>query len=88
MNLNLQANSVGIYQISKMACIPVTLAVQYVFYKQYISISIAATLVPLTIGVYMATVYDVEANFQGTIYATCAVLATSLSQIFTRYCET
>jgi solute carrier family 35 protein E3 len=84
MNLNLQANSVGIYQISKLACIPITLAIQYVFYNQTISTNIAWTLAPLSLGVYLATVYDVEANFTGTIFAICAVLATSLAQIFTR----
>lgn len=83
MNLNLQTNSVGIYQLSKLACIPVTLIVQYFFYQQTITRQVALTLVPLTIGLGIATVYDMEANFLGTMYAAAAVFATALGQIFT-----
>ena len=37
MNLNLQYNSVGFYQLSKLVCIPFTLSVQYVFYDIRVS---------------------------------------------------
>lgn len=83
MNLNLNENSVGIYQMSKLACIPVTLVLQYMLFRQTISKDIAITLVPMMIGVGLSTVYDVDANFLGTIYATLAVIATALAQIFT-----
>ena len=33
MNLNLAYNSVGFYQISKLACIPLTIFIQYIFYN-------------------------------------------------------
>ena len=83
MNLNLNENSVGIYQMSKLACIPVTIGLQYLLYHQTITQDVAWTLVPLTIGVGLSTVYDVDANYLGTIYAILAVLATALAQIFT-----
>lgn len=41
------------------------------------------TLIPITIGVGVATVYDVSVNLVGTIFAVCAVLFTALAQIFT-----
>ena len=41
------------------------------------------TLLPLLIGMALATVYDVSMNLRGTIFAVFAVLFTSCAQIFT-----
>lgn len=79
MNLNLSYNSVGFYQVtqmyfllsvylwqlSKLACIPFTLIVQYFAYKQSVSRSVQLTLVPITFGVGYATVYDLDLNAVG-----------------------
>ena len=54
MNLNLSHNSVGFYQLSKLICIPVTLAIQYFAYKQTVSRLIQFTLVPILFGVGFA----------------------------------
>jgi len=83
MNLNLSYNSVGFYQISKLACIPFTLMVQYMAYKQSVSRSVQMTLIPITFGVGYATVYDLSVNTVGFVFASCAVVATALAQIFT-----
>jgi hypothetical protein len=83
MNLNLSHNSVGFYQLSKLACIPVTLLIQYVIYTQTVSKMVLYTLVPISLGVGYATVYDLDINFVGLIFATCAVVATAVAQIFT-----
>ena len=83
MNLNLQYNSVGFYQLSKLACIPFTLAVQYIAYNQRISSKVQMCLLPITFGVGYATVYDLDMNFVGSCFAVCAVVATSMAQIFT-----
>mmetsp|Transcript_23359 Transcript_23359/g.21248 ORF Transcript_23359/g.21248 Transcript_23359/m.21248 type:complete len:306 (+) Transcript_23359:76-993(+) len=83
MNLNLSYNTVGFYQLSKLACIPFTLFVQYLAYKQSVSKVVQLTLIPITFGVGYATVYDVNVNVIGSIFATVAVVATSLAQIFT-----
>jgi hypothetical protein len=83
MNLNLSHNSVGFYQLSKLACIPFTLLVQFLFYNQSVSRSVQVTLIPITFGVGYATVYDMNVNFVGTVFAVCAVVATALAQIFT-----
>lgn len=83
MNLNLSYNSVGFYQLSKLVCIPFTLAVQYVAYKQSVSRAVQLTLVPITFGVGYATVYDLSLNSVGLVFAVCAVVATALAQIFT-----
>ena len=83
MNLNLSSNSVGFYQLSKLACIPFTLAVQYVAYNTAVSKSVQLTLVPITFGVGYATVYDIDVRVMGLVFAVCAVIATSMAQIFT-----
>lgn len=83
MNLNLAHNSVGFYQLSKLACIPVTIAIERAFYGKTVPGPILLTLVPITIGVGIATVNDVSVNFVGTLFAAFAVLFTSLAQIFT-----
>lgn len=83
MNLNLSHNSVGFYQLSKLVCIPVTLAIQYFAYKQSVSRLIQFTLAPILFGVGFATVYDVEVHAIGLIFASFAVVATAVAQIFT-----
>mmetsp|Transcript_11657 Transcript_11657/g.12036 ORF Transcript_11657/g.12036 Transcript_11657/m.12036 type:complete len:310 (+) Transcript_11657:25-954(+) len=83
MNLTLSNNSVGFYQLSKLACIPVTLIIQYFVYNTTVNRTVQLTLVPITIGVGYATVYDLDVNFVGTVFACCGVIATALAQIFT-----
>lgn len=83
MNLNLAYNSVGFYQISKLACIPCTLLIQYFAYHQSVSRMVLLTLFPITLGVGYATVYDFSINTVGFIFATAAVIATAVAQIFT-----
>eukprot|EP00598_Pedospumella_elongata_P004019 CAMPEP_0184979676 /NCGR_PEP_ID=MMETSP1098-20130426/9866_1 /TAXON_ID=89044 /ORGANISM="Spumella elongata, Strain CCAP 955/1" /LENGTH=312 /DNA_ID=CAMNT_0027503005 /DNA_START=50 /DNA_END=988 /DNA_ORIENTATION=+ len=83
MNLNLSYNSVGFYQLSKLACIPFTLFVQYVAYKQSVPRLVQLTLIPISFGVGYATIYDLNLNMIGLVFATCAVVATALAQIFT-----
>eukprot|EP01033_Poteriospumella_lacustris_P008417 gene8418-6078_t len=83
MNLNLAYNSVGFYQLSKLACIPFTLLIQYLAYSQTVSTSVQLTLIPITFGVGYATVYDLNLNFWGFVFAALAVVATALAQIFT-----
>jgi solute carrier family 35 protein E3 len=83
MNLNLSHNSVGFYQLSKLACIPFTLLIQYIETRQAVPMNILLTLLPILFGVGYATVYDVSVNLYGTVIATLAVIATSVSQILT-----
>lgn len=83
MNLNLANNSVGFYQLSKLLCIPVTLVIQYFAYKSSVSNSVKLTLIPITCGVGYATVYDLDISLTGLVFATCAIIATAMSQIFT-----
>jgi len=84
MNVNLAKNSVGIYQLSKLSCIPTTVAIQYILFGTKISLETALALLPLCLGVAMATVSDVRVTVGGTLYAIAAILATVVSQILTK----
>lgn len=70
-------------QLSKLTCIPVTLIIQFVLYKQTVSNSVKLTLIPITLGVGYATVYDLDLNFTGLglcfVGNRCAGLACALS---------
>jgi hypothetical protein len=57
--------NIFIVQLSKLACIPFTLAIQYFLYSQSVSRKVQLTLVPITFGVGFATVYDLDINFAG-----------------------
>ena len=52
-------------QLSKLACIPFTLLVQYIAYKQSVPRLVQLTLLPITFGVGFATVYDLSLNTVG-----------------------
>ena len=84
MNLNLAYNSVGFYQLSKLMCIPFTIAVQRLVFRQEASRAVKLTLVPILLGVGLATVHDVSVNAAGTVFALVAVVFTTFSQIFTQ----
>jgi solute carrier family 35, member E3 len=84
MNLNLACNSVGFYQLSKLMCIPFTIAVQRLVFRQEASRAVKLTLVPILLGVGLATVHDVSVNLVGTVFAIVAVVFTTFSQIFTQ----
>ena len=52
-------------QLSKLACIPFTLFVQYVAYKQSVPRLVQLTLIPISFGVGYATIYDLNLNMIG-----------------------
>ena len=83
MNFNLGANSIGFYQMSKLACIPYMVFHKYLFQNQKFSKSELFSLLVLLIGVALFSISDVEMNFLGTIYAIIAVLSTSYNQLMT-----
>ena len=62
MNLNLAHNSVGFYQMSKLACVPATLVVQWLLYRTSTSTDTKLTLIPILVGIGIATVTDIDIN--------------------------
>lgn len=83
MNFNLGANSIGFYQMSKLACIPYTVIHKMIFKHQKFTAFELISLTVLLIGVALFSVSDIEVNFKGTIYAVAAVLCTVFNQMST-----
>eukprot|EP00898_Chlorokybus_atmophyticus_P002975 jgi/Chlat1/3679/Chrsp24S03851 len=83
LNLSLGFNSVGFYQMTKLAIIPCTVMIQILFYNKTFSRSVQLSLAVLLLGVGVATVTDLEANFVGTMLSAAAIITTCYGQITT-----
>ena len=83
LNLSLGFNSVGFYQMTKLAIIPCTVGIQTAFYAKRFSREVKTSLAVLLLGVAAATVTDVRLNFLGTVVSLFAVATTCVSQIWT-----
>ena len=84
MNFNLAANSIGFYQISKLACIPVTLLFETILNRrqQILTSKMIFSLLSIIIGMGLVAVNEISFNFQGFIWAFCGVICSSCAQIF------
>jgi solute carrier family 35 protein E3 len=82
MNLSLNTNSVGFYQITKLTIIPVTLVINAVAYGVHANAKIKIALSILLLGVGVATVTDVDLRPVGILFGLLAVLTTAVFQIW------
>ncbi|KAK9682690.1 hypothetical protein RND81_10G089500 [Saponaria officinalis] len=83
LNLSLGFNSVGFYQMTKLAIIPCTVFLETVFLQKKFSRSIQGSLGVLLLGVGIATVTDLQLNALGSFLSFLAVLTTCVAQIMT-----
>lgn len=83
LNLSLGMNSVGFYQMTKLAIIPCTVTMQSLFYGKRFSLMVKVALGVLLGGVGVATVTDLQLNFMGSLMSLFAVVTTCISQIWT-----
>ena len=81
MNFNLQRNSIGFYQLSKLCCIPTIVAYNLIVHKKRTPVNILVSLAVLLTGVGLYSVNDVEFNTIGCQIAAVSVLATAAFQI-------
>jgi solute carrier family 35 protein E3 len=82
MNYNLQFNSVGFYQMTKLMCIPLMVFIQSSYYGKTYSGKIKFSLCLVLLGVGITGVSDIQVNFLGLIFGTLAVLSTTQFQIW------
>jgi len=82
MNLSLNSNSVGFYQITKLTIIPVTLVINAVAYGVHASAKVKLALSILLAGVGVATVTDVDLRPVGLSFGLAAVMTTAVFQIW------
>ncbi|KAE8667462.1 hypothetical protein F3Y22_tig00112408pilonHSYRG00037 [Hibiscus syriacus] len=83
LNLSLGFNSVGFYQMTKLAIIPCTVLLETLFFRKKFSRNIQLSLGILLLGVGIATVTDLQLNFLGSILSLLAIVTTCIAQIMT-----
>ncbi|OIV98055.1 hypothetical protein TanjilG_09548 [Lupinus angustifolius] len=83
LNLSLGFNSVGFYQMTKLAIIPCTILLEILFLGKKFSKRIQFSLGILLVGVGIATVTDLQLNALGSFLSLLAVITTCIAQIMT-----
>ncbi|XP_022850975.1 UDP-xylose transporter 1 [Olea europaea var. sylvestris] len=83
LNLSLGFNSIGFYQMTKLAIIPFTVLLETIFLKKQFSQKIKLSLFVLLLGVGIASITDLQLNFVGSILSLLAILTTCVGQILT-----
>ncbi|PPR92157.1 hypothetical protein GOBAR_AA28515 [Gossypium barbadense] len=83
LNLSLGFNSIGFYQMTKLAIIPFTVLLETIFLKKQFSQKIKMSLFVLLVGVGIASITDLQLNFVGTILSLLAIVTTCVGQILT-----
>ncbi|KAJ7959551.1 Nucleotide/sugar transporter family protein [Quillaja saponaria] len=83
LNLSLGFNSVGFYQMTKLAIIPCTVLLETLFLGKRFSKKIQFSLGILLLGVGIATVTDLQLNVLGSVLSLLAVITTCVAQIMT-----
>lgn len=83
MNFNLQMNSVGFYQLSKLCCIPFILVYNLVVDHKKTPMNTIYSLSLLLVGIALFSVNDVQFNIPGAIIAVFAVVTVALAQLHT-----
>ncbi|XP_066490622.1 solute carrier family 35 member E3 [Tiliqua scincoides] len=81
-NLSLRSNTVGTYQLAKALTTPVVLLLQQAVYGRRAPARVKLTLIPIILGVFLNSYYDVKFNFLGMVYASLGVLVTSVYQVW------
>ncbi|XP_051120620.1 UDP-xylose transporter 1 [Andrographis paniculata] len=83
LNLSLGFNSIGFYQMTKLAIIPFTVMLETLFLKKQFSQKIKLSLGLLLVGVGIASVTDLQLNALGSILSLLAIITTCVGQILT-----
>lgn len=76
-------NSVGFYQLSKLSCIPITLIIETILNRrqQTLSFIMVLSLSLILGGMSFIVINELSLNAIGLIWASLAVVATSLAQV-------
>ncbi|KAF5952530.1 hypothetical protein HYC85_010474 [Camellia sinensis] len=81
LNLSLGFNSIGFYQMTKLAIIPFTVLLETIFLKKQFSQKIKFSPFLLLVGVGIASITNLQLNFVGAILSLLAVITTCVGQI-------
>ncbi|KAI7727901.1 hypothetical protein M8C21_010190 [Ambrosia artemisiifolia] len=88
LNLSLGFNSVGFYQMTKLAIIPCTVLLETLFFSKQFSKKVKFALTILLLGVGIATVTDLQLNLMGSVLSLFAIITTCVAQIVLGHLKT
>ncbi|KAL6543067.1 hypothetical protein OROHE_010587 [Orobanche hederae] len=80
-NTSLKHNSVGFYQMAKIAVTPTIVTAEFVLFEKTISFSKVVALVVVSFGVAVATVTDLEFNMFGAVIAIAWIIPSAVNKI-------
>jgi len=83
-NLSLKLNAVGTYQLLKVLTTPTIVAIQFFFYRTSLSKSKILSLMPICLGVVLATVPSVEIDARGIFFGLAGIVSTSIYQVWVK----
>ncbi|CAI9098448.1 OLC1v1035096C2 [Oldenlandia corymbosa var. corymbosa] len=80
-NVSLKYNSVGFYQMAKIAVTPAIVLAEFVLFSKRISVKKVAALAVVSIGVAVATVTDLQFHFFGACVAVAWIIPSAVNKI-------
>ncbi|KAM0850206.1 hypothetical protein ACQ4PT_053231 [Festuca glaucescens] len=80
-NVSLKHNSVGFYQMAKIAVTPTIVAAEFMLFQKKVSFQKVITLATVSFGVAVATVTDLEFNFFGACVALAWIVPSAVNKI-------
>ncbi|KAL8237607.1 hypothetical protein R6Q59_018688 [Mikania micrantha] len=80
-NTSLKHNSVGFYQMAKIAVTPTIVVAEFILLKKIISLYKVLALAVVSIGVAVATVTDLQFNLFGACIATAWIIPSAINKI-------
>ncbi|XP_015688910.1 nucleotide-sugar uncharacterized transporter 2-like [Oryza brachyantha] len=80
-NVSLKHNSVGFYQMAKIAVTPTIVAAEFMLFQKRVSPQKVITLASVSFGVAVATVTDLEFNFFGALVALAWIVPSAVNKI-------
>ncbi|MED6155445.1 hypothetical protein PIB30_005297 [Stylosanthes scabra] len=80
-NVSLKYNSIGFYQMAKIAVTPSIVLAEFVLYRKKVSLSKAIALTVVSIGVAVATVTDLQFHLFGACVALAWIVPSAVNKI-------
>ncbi|KAM0941689.1 putative sugar phosphate transporter domain-containing protein [Dioscorea sansibarensis] len=80
-NISLKHNSIGFYQMAKIAVTPTIVLAEFILFGRKVSIQKVLALTVVSIGVAVATVTDLQFNFFGACVALAWIVPSAINKI-------
>ncbi|CAA3030138.1 uncharacterized membrane At1g06890-like [Olea europaea subsp. europaea] len=80
-NVSLKYNSVGFYQMAKIAVTPAIVLAEFILFRKKISVQKVLALTVVSIGVAVATVTDLQFHFFGACIAVAWIIPSAVNKI-------